>query len=919
MRQLVGLLSVALLITACSTSTPAPTINGAAEPPLGAGAVAKSPNDDNDYRALTLDNGLRVLIASDPDTDKAAAALTVFRGSNHDPEERPGLAHFLEHMLFIGTEKYPEVDGYQRFLTKHGGSSNAYTAGDHTNYFFDVAPTQLDEALDRFAQFFIAPLLDPDYVERERNAVHSEYQLHLKDDGWRGQAISRAVSNPDHPMARFNIGSLETLHPDGLHDDVVAFFNAHHSADQMALVVYGAGSLDELEASVRERFSAIENRNLGPAAEPPPILTDAQVPTFVRYQSKRQVNELAFTFALPSLDQLIEVRPGAYIAELLGHEGEGSLYHGLKTQGWIASLGAGSRRIDTGNHVLSVSMELTPSGLEHVDDIAAALFDTIDLIRRSGVSKARYAEQARIAELNFRFREPGTATRFVYLTAPRLMQFEATEVLRTPALMQRYDSRAIRDVLRQLTPDNVQVELSGPGIEGPLTEPWFNVSYSVEPFALTDDSMDIAVTLPEPNRYLPDDLTLLPDDDAEPALMLDRDGLTLWTDRDTSFGTPRANSYLGIAVSNGLVSVEDQVAATLYASYVDDVLTPRLYPATIAGLRYGIRPIDRGFLLSVHGYSDQQLTLLDELLAALPTLPIDAERFERIRDRQVRVWRDAVTARPYEQAISELGNLIVANRFDQEVLADSAQAMTRQRLFEWRDAAFKSTAVLGFTQGNVDEAFATTLSNAVTKRLQLSEKAPFRPTLALPTDVMHIEKAVDHADAAMLLYSAFGSDDLRDQAIARLTVQLLRQPYFTELRTEAQLGYIVIMTQATLKTWPGVAFIVQSPVARPDELEQATLDFLARQRAAVDRLDDTTFRSVQEALADEITKADTSGFARSARHWSNLTYQRPSDYREQLAETIMSLTQADFDAAFDELLERIETRRLVISSPGKPS
>ena len=83
--------------------------------------VRKSPNDTRDYRYLVLPNDLRVLLVSDPDTDRAAASLTVLRGYYHEPPEYPGLAHFLEHMLFIGTAKYPQVDGYQQFISAHGG------------------------------------------------------------------------------------------------------------------------------------------------------------------------------------------------------------------------------------------------------------------------------------------------------------------------------------------------------------------------------------------------------------------------------------------------------------------------------------------------------------------------------------------------------------------------------------------------------------------------------------------------------------------------------------------------------------------------------------------------------------------------------------------------------------------------------
>jgi len=201
------------VLSACTSDGLNPGSNGTglgiASSDLDPATVVKSPNDDRDYRYITLDNNLRALLVSDSTTDKSAAALAALRGSYDEPTERPGLAHFLEHMLFIGTEKYPELDGYQSFLARHGGSSNAYTAGDHTNYFFDVQPSAFDEALDRFAQFFIAPLLDPNYVDREKKAVHSEYQLQLKDDGWRGFAVQKKSMNPDHPGTRFNIGSLE--------------------------------------------------------------------------------------------------------------------------------------------------------------------------------------------------------------------------------------------------------------------------------------------------------------------------------------------------------------------------------------------------------------------------------------------------------------------------------------------------------------------------------------------------------------------------------------------------------------------------------------------------------------------------------------------------------------------------------------
>lgn len=97
-----------------------------------------------------------------------------------DPDELPGLAHFLEHMLFLGTEKYPEEDAYRKFIHEHGGSCNAFTSYEFTNFHFEVSPAHLVEALDHFAQFFISPLFTISATDRELNAVNNEYLSKLK-------------------------------------------------------------------------------------------------------------------------------------------------------------------------------------------------------------------------------------------------------------------------------------------------------------------------------------------------------------------------------------------------------------------------------------------------------------------------------------------------------------------------------------------------------------------------------------------------------------------------------------------------------------------------------------------------------------------------------------------------------------------
>ena len=70
-----------------------------------------------------LDNGLKVVLCSDPTSNEVGAAMDVHVGACYDPKEAPGLAHFNEHMLFLGTKEYPKEDSFEGFLSANGGTS----------------------------------------------------------------------------------------------------------------------------------------------------------------------------------------------------------------------------------------------------------------------------------------------------------------------------------------------------------------------------------------------------------------------------------------------------------------------------------------------------------------------------------------------------------------------------------------------------------------------------------------------------------------------------------------------------------------------------------------------------------------------------------------------------------------------------
>ena len=195
---------------------------------------------------------------SDPETHESGAALAVGVGSWSDPEDRPGMAHFVEHLLFLGTEKYPEEEGYTRYLDEHGGSRNAFTMADRTVYMFSVNNDGFLGALDRFGQFFISPLFSPSGVDRECKAIHQEYCKDLPLDPWRMLYVKKELANKKHPFHGFCIGNAATLAKIS-QDELKEWYAAHYSANLMHLVVYSSLDLDTLEKE-NPLFSSVKNQ-----------------------------------------------------------------------------------------------------------------------------------------------------------------------------------------------------------------------------------------------------------------------------------------------------------------------------------------------------------------------------------------------------------------------------------------------------------------------------------------------------------------------------------------------------------------------------------------------------------------------------------------------------------------------------------
>ena len=224
----------------------------------------KGKADWREYRAFKLDNGVTCMAVHDKESKTTAVAAAVNAGAAADPRELSGLAHFAEHMCFLGSEKYPGENEYKKYLSSHGGRSNGSTSLHLTTYQFDVLAEHAETAVDIFSHFFTCPLFTASGTSREVNAVDSENSKNLTADVRRRLQILKALADPNHYYSKFTTGNSITLPADqdvdGIRDALLAFHRHHYHPENLTVVIVGPQSLDTLQDWLVPRFSTMTTR-----------------------------------------------------------------------------------------------------------------------------------------------------------------------------------------------------------------------------------------------------------------------------------------------------------------------------------------------------------------------------------------------------------------------------------------------------------------------------------------------------------------------------------------------------------------------------------------------------------------------------------------------------------------------------------
>ena len=878
---------------------------------------------------ITLPNGLRAMLCHTPTAHESYVSMAVRAGHFYDPVDCQGLAHLLEHMLFMGSRHLPKPNAINGFIEQHGGSINAWTGTEYTNYHFNCAGDALAQTLPAFADMLRQPLFEEDSLSKEINNIHAEFEFKKKDDLRRLYQIHKETCNPEHPFAKFSVGNSDIFSKHAVNElkqRLRSLHNTFYCARNMCLCIASPMPLEHMEALINQCFGSMEQ---GSVANDnwPPLYTDKELGVQINIHPLQDAKRMIVTFALPALQNDFRSKPLNYISHLIGDEGEGSLLAYLKNKDWALNLIAGSGIEGDQFKDFNVSFQLTQKGLDNKSEILKALFSYIALIKDATTQAWRYNEKAKLNALALEYEENIKPLSMVSEYAQHLFIFSPDEIGILRSTIGDYDQGVLEHALSYFTPQNMRVKLISKSLKTTNVCAFYMAEYHVEKMegtlldALCETHTIEALRLPPPNPYLGEEYQLILPEQGynSPNKLIDDKGFRFWFAQDQQFHSPKGDIYMSFDAASFSDTLESVAAKRIWLGALNDFLQAKYYRAEIAGLHYRIYGHQAGFTLHTRGFTNQQTLLADQLLEAVKSYVPDERVFEHHKALQTQSLQNSLLNKPTNRLFSRLSVLIQRNTQAPVELLDVVGNISYEQLLHYREAAFSRYFVEAFMHGNWTSEEAKAFAQAVGLRNKnAGGEALSRAVSKLPVGKsLYHEVVCDHDDAAIVLYLQAPSPDLTDTALCMVLEQMLAAPFFNALRTEQQLGYIVGTGYVPHNQHPGMAFYIQSPQCSPKHLLDATTTFLFQQLREIEFYR-FYWPNIQQNLIKQLEERDLTLSMKSQRLWVSLgTQDFGFDRNTKLAERIKQLGFEEILAFAEKLAERQYCGELILFSRGK--
>ena len=783
---------------------------------------------------IELKNQLKVLIISDPETKTSACALALNTGSWDDPKQYPGMAHFVEHMLFHGSGAYPESDGFAHFLSSHHGNRNGYTSYLETLYYFSIPTTSIDEALDRFSRFFIDPLFDPNATSKELYAVDEEYKLNLTNDHYRIFQVEKELANSTHPYHLFTVGNKEILSSIP-RKTLIDWYKNHYSSNRMTLVLYTNLSLDQASHLVDQKFGAIENRHL------------KRNPINESFFSSKQRGKVVYIEPLKELKKFTvqwEMDPKfakddsalKFLGYLLNRSSDNSLLTILKKQNLIENCSFSPQILGKDHALFAADFDLTEKGLNNLDVILAYLQNAFVTIQQSPPSKSLFDEMNKTAALDYTYQSRIKPSEEAVQSASALLKEPLASFPDQSILSSKYSKQELKEAISELTlekgffeviakPEKTQVK---PTVEEKWTKSKYTLTALPQEWQQAEKLSSPTFQLPALNPFLPSDFALLPIKQTTPLKVVNNASHEVYFQQSEKIQEPKINYTLNFFSPQIDGSKQSTALIDLFLIHFLRENNELIREAALGGLDFGIHHKNLKLTLDLSGFSNKAPLFLTDLLNQMKNLKLSLAEFSEYKQELLELYANAQKNIALEQALEEVPYLLIEKgRYPSTLLEKEAALLTYENYQSFLKNLFQKNFLEGSFVGNLNENETKDLT------LKIQEILDFKPTTReeisaanLPSSPSVIYKPTYQNGSALVLIVDQNPFSYRKRALQKLANPILNEAFFSALRSEEKVGYIAYTQDLEIKDHLYTLFFLQSDSFSGEALLEKSETFL---------------------------------------------------------------------------------------------
>ncbi len=800
----------------------------------------------------TLANGLRVSLRHVPHLKRSAAVLRVAAGSHDAPPAWPGLAHLLERLYFLGTERFPAAEGLMAYVQRQGGQVNARTGDRNTDFFFELPSQAFAGGLERLCDMLGHARLTLDEQRCEREVLEAQFIAWSRNAPAQQQLRLYTRLSADHPLRAIHAGNraIAQIEEPAFQQALHTFYQDFYQTGQMTLSLVGPQSPDELRALAQALTADLRPGQAIPQQAPPPLL-DGGGQIYSQSDSRRFDLILAYAALPADSRQALD-----FLCTWLNDSQPGGLSAELRSRRWIHSLTATPIYQFAGQALLHIEFQLALQGATRTASIQTLFGDWLAFFR-SHADWPTLRQEYRL--LQGRKARSGSA-----LERARRDSEQWSAQLTEPGLA------ALKELLQQtsLAPvDNTTASWQLPG-----ANPFLRSTAPAEHPGLirgqTSAHRGLRTFAQDRPRGRHTSAILyrqISDDSAQAVVYL------RWQ-LDTSGDTRLLHARL----DHGLQTLRSQ--------------------ARQAGVELSLTIHGPAWQLRLSGFREPIPAILKQTLQAL-THPADS-LWQSGADTPERVSRTPI--RELLQQLSE------QPRLDKSAVPlqgiEDLQAL-------WSGANWHGLA-LGFPpamQPALNAVLGRVPGRATQQPIARSFAAGEKRWQTIPCDT--------HAQA-LLLFCPSPTPALADEACWQLLGHLLQRPFYQRLCVELPVGYAVFSVVRQIDGRTGLLLGVQSPATSLGELLGHIESFLYKLAEMLSTLDDITWDTQREALAGQFVLDDRPLDEAAELLWQAHLADHSADYLEQLGAAIRTLGREQLLRAAGQLNQAAGGWLCLANGPG---